>query len=463
MTSVTVVDRSGLVQLAAEYALERIGEPATLTALAPFRADSPRTDVLLLGPGELGVTCLQRVARWHSAYPGSVVVAVLPPGATATDRALLRGYGVAVAVGGSLARGCVTRALRQALALVPREVAVPVIPEPRVEAVPEPATPAPRPRVGGTLVTVASAAGGCGKTFFATNAATMLSRAGHRVLLVDLDLQFGEVAAALRIRHPYSLYDGLYDASGRHLDAAVLADHLDALVHRHPLGFDVLTAPRDPGQSDNVGARDADAILDVVLPRYDVVVVDTPPTLNEVVLTALDRSTTVAVLATLDVPSLKNMKLFLDTLRRLRIDDARLRLVLNKVEADIGVDVAAAQDAFANRFVGTIPLSRSVSRSINSGTVLVDSEPRSECTRQLTVAIGAVLAGHVDVGGVAGRAKRGGEAAVPEQRSWRGRLMRLVAGSRDGIAGLGGAEPSLRFPARDPAPVPSVHSSGGSS
>ncbi|MPZ71436.1 MAG: AAA family ATPase, partial [Actinobacteria bacterium] len=93
------------------------------------------------------------------------------------------------------------------------------------------------------VLTVASATGGCGKTFFATNLAALTGRTGKKVLLVDLDLQFGEVAAALQLRSQYSIYDGLYGAKGAPLPEDAFAEHLDELIVRHDLGFDVLTAP----------------------------------------------------------------------------------------------------------------------------------------------------------------------------------------------------------------------------
>ncbi len=260
-----------------------------------------------------------------------------------------------------------------------------------LDALAGPTIPAASGRDRAIVLTVASATGGCGKTFFATNLAALVARGRHRALLVDLDLQFGEVAAALRVSHPYSVYDGLYDPQGRPLPDSDLGDHLDELVHHHPLGFDVLTAPRDPALADYVGARDAAHILDTVSTRYDVVIVDTPPSLNEVVLTALDRSDVVSVLATLDVPALKNLTVFLDTLRRLKIDDSSLRLVMNKVEPDVGIDVKQAQSVFANRFLGQIPQSRAVSRSINAGSVVVSTEPRTAVSRMVTAAVAATL------------------------------------------------------------------------
>lgn len=241
------------------------------------------------------------------------------------------------------------------------------------------------------VLTVASATGGCGKTFFSTNLAALVGRTDKKVLLIDLDLQFGEVAAALQLRPQYSIYDGLYGAKGVPLPRDAFADHLDELIVKHDLGFDVLTAPRDPSLADYVGARDADRVLDVVSSRYDVVVIDTPPSLNEVVLTVLDRSDLVVVMATLDVPSLKNLSVFLDTIKRLKIDDARLRLVLNKIDSDVGLDVKQAQETFSGRFVGLISQSRAIMRSMNVGTVVIESEPRHKVAKELIKSVHDVL------------------------------------------------------------------------
>src|SRR5262249_51796123 len=128
-------------------------------------------------------------------------------------------------------------------------------------------------------------------------------------------------------------------------------------------------------------------IIDEVLPRYEVVIVDTPPSLNEVVLTALDRSDLVPVLATLDVPSLRNLTAFLSTLRRLRIDDGAVKLILNNVEDDVGISVRQAQESFDGRFVGVIPSARSVSRSINMGEPLTAGDLRYPVSRALADAV----------------------------------------------------------------------------
>ena len=117
------------------------------------------------------------------------------------------------------------------------------------------------------------------------------------------------------------------------------------------------------------------------------VLVDTPPSLNDVVIAALDRSDSVQVLATPDVPSLRNLTAFTDVLRRLGLEDERLRLVLNKAEPDVGVTVAQANEAFDGRFKTVLPADRAVSRAVNRGTTAPASEPRSKVSRAITPAV----------------------------------------------------------------------------
>lgn len=437
-----VLDRTGQLLAALPDALLRLGYEDLIRdggRLSAYPLEAARADVMLVGPKELNRTALARLTRLHDRHPFTVIAAVLPE-AGAPDKAALRAAGVTVTARGVVTVAKVARLMDRAYAELdryaedaaelagPAEEAEPEVikvievldslddlevePQPDPEPEPEPeavaAIPGPRlaeppeqlqpeqpeqlpPVAAAQVVTVASATGGCGKTFIATNIAALLARSNRRCLLVDLDLQFGEVAAALHVHHPYSVYDGLFDQKGEHLPEESLEEHLAELVVPHELGFDVLTAPRDPALADYVGARDAAHVLDVVSRHYDVVVVDTPPSLNEVVLTTLERSDLVAVMATLDVPSLKNLTVFVDTLRRLQIDDSRVHLILNKIDSDVGISVHQAQSAFHGRFEGFLPLAREVSRSVNAGTAVVRSEPRSKVSRALVSTVAALL------------------------------------------------------------------------
>jgi Flp pilus assembly CpaE family ATPase len=417
--SIATLDRTGTVQ----GALARLDFDALdeLDVVRPGDLDDYEVDVdiLLVGHKELSATGLRRIARWRRNHPASVAIAHL--NGNVIDRAALTGSGIAQTVRGPLTASKLRTALTRADVVLwdlfdaagRHEVDSPVIeqldedppaaqiePDPVAEAAAdtndaviegtvtddEPSATAPHAR----LITVASATGGCGKTFFATSAASVLANQGWRVLLVDLDLQFGEVAAALQIQHPYSIYDGLYRTTGERLPAEGFSEHLADLVCHHSLGFDVLTAPRDPVLADYVGARDAGIVLDSVLPHYDVVIVDTPPSLNDVVIAALDRSDIIEVLATPDVPSLRNLTAFTDVLRRLGLQDDRLRLILNKADKDVGVSVGQANEAFDGRFRTVLPSDRAVSRAVNLGTTVAAHEPRAKVSKALVPAIQVV-------------------------------------------------------------------------
>ena len=424
MSEIGVLDRTGTIWPVAHRAAARMGgaDVVDLGGANDLTPDTPRMDVLLLGPREVTAAGLRRASRWAAAHPASIVVSLIE-GSSPAKLADLRAYGVDRVVRGPFTpaklAGVLTRAFDDLDRLAeealewdhdqaPEEATTMFDVDESTDLATagaaadaaalaagdeqDPATTADEDGPPATLaivMTIASATGGCGKTFFATNAAYEMAKAGHKVLLIDTDLQFGEVAAALRVRHPTRCTTASTTRTGTGCPDEVLADHFDEIVMHHELGFDVLTAPRDPVLADYVGARDADHVLSVASPRYDVVIVDTPPSLNEVVLTCLDRSDVVAVLATLDVPSLKNLTVFLDTLRRLHIDDSKMRLVLNKAEADIGISTGQAQEAFNDRFVGAIPQDRAVPRSINAGTVLLGVEPRSAVSARLLDAISA--------------------------------------------------------------------------
>ncbi len=161
----------------------------------------------------------------------------------------------------------------------------------------------------GRLITVFSAKGGCGKTTLATNLAAALADRGRReVCLVDLDLAFGDVAIAMQLFPAHTI-----------ADAVPLADSLDAsavasLLTPHSPGLTTLVAPIEPGTAESIPATLVSNLLDLLKQQFDFVVVDTPPAFDDHVLAAFDQSDMVALLATLDIPALKNLKLTLETL-----------------------------------------------------------------------------------------------------------------------------------------------------
>ncbi|MBW3657643.1 MAG: AAA family ATPase [Actinobacteria bacterium] len=238
----------------------------------------------------------------------------------------------------------------------------------------------------GRVLTVCSATGGCGKTFYATNLASFLSRwSGRRVALVDLDLQFGEITTALQLRVRHTIVDALTD------DVDNLGDHIGELLTPHASGVSVLAAPRAPGEADRVTPAEVARIIEALRRSYDYVVVDTPTGLGEPVLAAMDVSERLFALASLDLPSVRNLRLFLQTLERLDIPDEHVSLVLNKAQRGLGVEVDEVVRLFPQGFRSILPFAAEVPRSMNRGTPVLDSDPHTEISRQLVAGISDLL------------------------------------------------------------------------
>lgn len=256
-------------------------------------------------------------------------------------------------------------------------------------ATPEPESLEPRPNRPGIVYTISSATGGCGKTFYATNLAWFLHKwTGKSVCIVDLDLQFGEVSTALRLRPKYTIFDALQREDA---DESDLQAHIEEYMVVHDTGVHVLAAPRDPSEADRITPPDVTRILEAVRNRFDYVLVDTPPALAETVLAAFDLSDLLYVMATLDLPSVRNMSVFLSTLDRLRIDTDNLRLVLNKAETDVGIDIDQVTKLFPQGFESILPYAKEVSRSINLGMPVMAASPDAEISRLMAGGMKLVL------------------------------------------------------------------------
>jgi pilus assembly protein CpaE len=241
-------------------------------------------------------------------------------------------------------------------------------------AAPAPAGEQAAPR--GKVVTVFSSKGGCGKTFLATNLALALAQRGGEVALVDLDLAFGDVAIMLRLSPAHTLRDAALTAG---LDATALKSFLT----RHKAGLWTLAAPLEPTAADAVTPAAVATVLRLLRADFDHVVVDTPAAFTDHVLAAVDQSDAIAAVAGLDVPSVKNLKLTLQTLELLKFPRSRVRLLLNRADAKVDLRLADVEKALGTSIDAQIPSSRSVPLSINRGDPLVLAEPRSKVSEAI--------------------------------------------------------------------------------
>ncbi len=258
-----------------------------------------------------------------------------------------------------------------------------------VEVAAAPTSSPTKPDGPGTVYTIASATGGCGKTFYATNLAYFLVRyTGKRVCIVDLDLQFGEVSTALRLRPKYTIFDALQRED---TDEADLQAHIEEYCVAHETGVFVLAAPREPSEADRITPPDVTRILEAIRNRFDYIVVDTPPALAETVLAAFDLSDMLYSMATLDLPSVRNMSVFLSTLERLKVPTDNIRLILNKAESDVGIDIDQVTKLFPQGFESVLPYAKEVSRSINLGMPVMAASPQAEISSLMAAGMKLLL------------------------------------------------------------------------
>jgi len=221
----------------------------------------------------------------------------------------------------------------------------------------------------GRLVTVFSAKGGCGKTTVSTNVAAALAKSGRSVCLVDLDLAFGDVAIALQLFPERGIAD--LAAQSSRLDRTSVA----AAVTHHSTNLDTILAPVEPGAAETVSAELVVELLQLLKTVYDVVVVDTPPAFTDQVLAAFDASDHIAMLTTLDIPALKNLKLSLETLDLLGYSRERWHVVLNRADSKVGLAIQDVEKTLSLPIAAQIPSSRAVPASVNRGTPIVHDSP----------------------------------------------------------------------------------------
>jgi pilus assembly protein CpaE len=221
------------------------------------------------------------------------------------------------------------------------------------------------------IIAVLGPKGGTGKTLIATNLAVALAQRDANVVLVDLDLQFGDIGLALGLSPERTMYDLM--KAGPPFDHEKLDRHLI----RHSSGVKVLIAPTRPDQASAVSIdflRDVYASLRTMC---DAVIVDTPPGFTPEVIATIDVSGEVCMVGMLDSLSLKNTKLGLETLDLMGYDTERVSLVLNRADSRVGItpdDVSTIVGRQPDIF---IPSDREIPRSINEGPPIVAAKPQS--------------------------------------------------------------------------------------
>lgn len=260
----------------------------------------------------------------------------------------------------------------------------------------EQAPPPINPQARGGLVVVFAAKGGCGKTTVATNLATVLNDDGaHSVALVDLDLEFGDVAVSLRLTPANTLVDAVHLKQVNPLNVS-------GLVTAYRPNFNCVLAPVEPGDAEKIPVALVSQLLDALLSTHEYVVVDTPSQLSEPVLAAMDMAHHFILLTTPEITALKNLRLTLDMLDLLGYDPNARAIVFNRSDARAGLSAADIETAIKTPIAVRIPSSYDVPASINKGVPLAQQNPkhpvslaiRQIADTQITGGSGAIKTSH---------------------------------------------------------------------
>ena len=242
----------------------------------------------------------------------------------------------------------------------------------------------------GKLITVFSAKGGVGKTTVATNLAAALAEGGKRnVCIVDLDLAFGDVSIVLQLFPVHTMVDAV--EIERQLDPAAV----EALLTEHSPGLKVLAAPVQPDAKDRISAELVGGLLRLLKTQFEVVVCDCPPAFDEVVLQAFDESDLLLLVATLDIPALKSLKITAETLSLLNHPKDSWRLILNRADVKVGLSKDEVENSLNMPITTAIPQSNDVPASINRGIPIVLETPRHSVSQAIKrLALECVTSSH---------------------------------------------------------------------
>jgi pilus assembly protein CpaE len=225
----------------------------------------------------------------------------------------------------------------------------------------------------GQVMVAFSTKGGVGKSMVATNLAVLLaSQVPNRVALVDADLQFGDVAVMLGIPPLHTTTDAAQaiDNADEQLMEGLLATHEGSSLR-------VLCAPTEPSAADAITPEAMVGIVRMLRRMYDFVVVDMPPHFDDLVLALIEEADTVLLVASMDIPSIKNLKVGIQTLDLLALAGDKLKLVLNRANARVHLDVSDVERALGVSAEYRIPSDISIPQAVNRGVPVVLDKPRA--------------------------------------------------------------------------------------
>jgi len=241
--------------------------------------------------------------------------------------------------------------------------------------------PASDHREPGQVVAVFSPKGGVGRTTIAVNLAVAAAAdLGQTTVLVDGSFQFGDVGVLLNLNPKNK---SIADLAGE-LESGGEPESIDTFVIEHSSGVRVLLAPPSPEMAELITPSGIRKVLDVLRTKYDLIVVDCTASFNDTTLAILDTADIILTMLTLEITSIKNIRLFLEVAEQLGYESSKIKLVLNRADSTLGIRVADVEHSIGRKVDHTVVSDgRSVVYALNRGVPFVISNRETQVSQDV--------------------------------------------------------------------------------
>ncbi len=236
-------------------------------------------------------------------------------------------------------------------------------------------------REPGQVIAVFSPKGGVGRTTIAVNlAVAAAAELGQRTVLVDGSFQFGDVGVLLNLNPKNKSIADLVPE----LDAVGEPESIETFVINHSSGVRVLLAPPSPEMAETITPAGVRKIIEALRQANDLVVVDCTANFSDTTLAILDAADVILTALTLEITSIKNMRLFLEVADQLGYESSKIKLVLNRANSTLGIRVADVEHSIGRKVEHTIVSDgRSVVYALNRGVPFVLSNREAQVSQDI--------------------------------------------------------------------------------
>jgi len=225
------------------------------------------------------------------------------------------------------------------------------------------------------VVATFSGKGGAGVSFLATNLAAAMPGS---TLIVDLNLQAGDIASFLGLDIKYSMTDFVRNRA--RLDDSLMT----SLVTPYSNNLALLAAPLEAHEAEEIGTEDLSEILYLLGQRYEHIILDLPHTFDPVTVAALDLADDILLVLTLDIPGIRSTKRALKVFERLNYSKRKIHIIVNRFSKNNDVPLQKVEAHLGEQLIGFVPNDyRKVMDSINLGRPLVQSDAGSKISLEI--------------------------------------------------------------------------------